>query len=898
MPENNPGEPILIRRDIKILNIEIKKLARQLADSQKSLDSKSSKKTSNKTGSFLERHGYGAEDMIDAFTSKAPLIGLGIKFLLDKKKTEKAKKGLLDAQNQFAFLIKQRDKLLKMREDNSPEQLFKKRKRRKGKRIFDSDDVEEIVSPRKRKRRKEQEERESKPEKEKKKKPEKVTPETFTPDEPKQSEDNIKTGEYEDVGNQDYAGRNYTKYDAKPPRPPTNYEPRMVSAEETRKKQEEQAELLKEILGAPERKKDEPIVTPPPPIVTDPPADWVAQQNAPKLLGPGKLQRKRGPKGQFLKGYDEGNLVPKQAGVIAGFGGINNTPEPKENTIPGEPKLLGGIEEVNSTLKTNLGDLQEVIVNIGSQLTKWHKEDIDKNEELQEQKGSDNSGETPKLLEPGNSITPKALQKNKSGGGILKKVTNLFKGGKGGAGEGVAGGAEAAVGGAEATGGLGGLAEGAAGAGSSAWLGLGAAAMGGLTALKLIDRSAFSKIYGKDKKVNGVSQEEWADLESEFLYDQGVDVKKPWYMPYQNWFGKVSETFDAFAKNDKTGGASFRDWVAIHYPNIAKKTFKKEEKDQHEDKKKEQKVPTSPKVSNFSEAVKPPVAPVMSPGVNSANPISSPASATNLESNIPAPPISEISKESNPVMKKASTKMKMSPEAFKNLTNSEGYATEPYNDPPGSDHWSIGFGHQIQPGENLKSLSKPQAIELLKKDIIKYEDAVNKAIKVPLTQEQFDSLVDMSYNLGPGVLTRSKKELADSKSKPKVAEILNAGGPNSNKEAAAKIQEYVNSKNKQGKPEFNSVLAKRRNSEALAFDKDAQVAMAPKTSPNTGQNLLSTNSQIEDKKAEQNSSKNTNVVNAPSNTQVNHTNVIASTTTPRNHDNTVRDTRGRNSVNT
>ncbi|PJJ59442.1 lysozyme [Hymenobacter chitinivorans] len=64
---------------------------------------------------------------------------------------------------------------------------------------------------------------------------------------------------------------------------------------------------------------------------------------------------------------------------------------------------------------------------------------------------------------------------------------------------------------------------------------------------------------------------------------------------------------------------------------------------------------------------------------------------------------------------------------------------------------TIGYGHVIQKGEeHLKTavLTEPEAAALLAKDLARYEAAVTGAIKVPLTQNQFDACVTMCYNIG------------------------------------------------------------------------------------------------------------------------------------------------------
>lgn len=73
--------------------------------------------------------------------------------------------------------------------------------------------------------------------------------------------------------------------------------------------------------------------------------------------------------------------------------------------------------------------------------------------------------------------------------------------------------------------------------------------------------------------------------------------------------------------------------------------------------------------------------------------------------------------------------------------------------------WTIGYGHtdaagppKVVPG---MTVTRNEAESLLKSDLIKYERAVSSAVKVPLTQNQFDALVSFTYNCGIGALQKS-----------------------------------------------------------------------------------------------------------------------------------------------
>jgi lysozyme len=83
----------------------------------------------------------------------------------------------------------------------------------------------------------------------------------------------------------------------------------------------------------------------------------------------------------------------------------------------------------------------------------------------------------------------------------------------------------------------------------------------------------------------------------------------------------------------------------------------------------------------------------------------------------------------------------------------EGCVLKVYKDIAGLP--TIGVGHLIKKGESFTTITMEQALQLLSNDVKLCEAAVNKYIKVPLTQNQFDALVSWSFNCGTGVLQTS-----------------------------------------------------------------------------------------------------------------------------------------------
>ena len=101
--------------------------------------------------------------------------------------------------------------------------------------------------------------------------------------------------------------------------------------------------------------------------------------------------------------------------------------------------------------------------------------------------------------------------------------------------------------------------------------------------------------------------------------------------------------------------------------------------------------------------------------------------------------------------------MKTGPKGIKLLKSFEGWRSKAYRDSVGV--WTIGYGHTSMAGPpkvtpNM-TITKAQGENILKKDLKKYEKAVNDYVRVQLTQEQFDALVSFCYNVGPGNFRKS-----------------------------------------------------------------------------------------------------------------------------------------------
>jgi lysozyme len=102
----------------------------------------------------------------------------------------------------------------------------------------------------------------------------------------------------------------------------------------------------------------------------------------------------------------------------------------------------------------------------------------------------------------------------------------------------------------------------------------------------------------------------------------------------------------------------------------------------------------------------------------------------------------------------------VSPSGRAFIQSNEGFSLKPYPDAGGQ---AIYWGHRIQPGETFNN-TRAQADQVFDKDIAIAESAINRNVRVALSQDQFDALADIAYNRGAGNFAKSA-----------VVKALNAG---------------------------------------------------------------------------------------------------------------------------
>jgi len=151
--------------------------------------------------------------------------------------------------------------------------------------------------------------------------------------------------------------------------------------------------------------------------------------------------------------------------------------------------------------------------------------------------------------------------------------------------------------------------------------------------------------------------------------------------------------------------------------------------------------------------------------------------------------------------------MSISAKGLNFIKSFEGEKLKAYRDSGGK--FTIGYGttfnhdagRKVQEGDII---DKETALRWLRLDAGKFAEGVKKLVKVPINQNQLDSLTSFSYNLGLGTLQGSD-----------LLKFLNQGKP---KEVVAEqFLIYNKAKNSAGIKVVNPGLTRRRNEEKALF---------------------------------------------------------------------------------
>lgn len=168
----------------------------------------------------------------------------------------------------------------------------------------------------------------------------------------------------------------------------------------------------------------------------------------------------------------------------------------------------------------------------------------------------------------------------------------------------------------------------------------------------------------------------------------------------------------------------------------------------------------------------------------------------------------------------------ISPEGLTLIKQWEGCRLTAYKDVAGV--WTIGYGSTGAHVRAGMTISQAEADALLVADLARFERAVEKLVKVPLSDGQFAALVSFAFNVGEGALQKStllkKLNAGNYDAVPgELAKWVNAGGK--------KVQGLVNRRAAEAglwaKGSFvssNTVEAKPAKPPVLTIDNAVKVA--------------------------------------------------------------------------
>lgn len=111
--------------------------------------------------------------------------------------------------------------------------------------------------------------------------------------------------------------------------------------------------------------------------------------------------------------------------------------------------------------------------------------------------------------------------------------------------------------------------------------------------------------------------------------------------------------------------------------------------------------------------------------------------------------------------------MKISENGLNLIISFEGFCPKATKAVKTEKYYTIGYGHYGKDVDEKQTITKEEALTLLKKDIKRFETKVMKYNDCyNFTQNEFDSLVSFAYNVGnidklTAKGTRTKKEIAD-----------------------------------------------------------------------------------------------------------------------------------------
>jgi lysozyme len=120
-------------------------------------------------------------------------------------------------------------------------------------------------------------------------------------------------------------------------------------------------------------------------------------------------------------------------------------------------------------------------------------------------------------------------------------------------------------------------------------------------------------------------------------------------------------------------------------------------------------------------------------------------------------------------------------------------------------YWTIGFGHYGADVKEGQKITEGQALILLNKDMAAAVKAVDAVAHPSLNQSQFDAMVDLVFNVGPGAIAASTG----------TGKALRAGDVATLRQ---KLPQFINQRNKAGELVPVTGLRRRATGRLALFD--------------------------------------------------------------------------------
>lgn len=117
--------------------------------------------------------------------------------------------------------------------------------------------------------------------------------------------------------------------------------------------------------------------------------------------------------------------------------------------------------------------------------------------------------------------------------------------------------------------------------------------------------------------------------------------------------------------------------------------------------------------------------------------------------------------------------MNLSPAGDKLIKDFEGFRAKAYKDSKGI--WTIGYGTIRVDGKPVvegMTCTLEQALEWKRQDLARFLPAIERLVKVPLTQNQIDAIVSFVYNVGDGAFASSSLLRAINSKQPVTADLF------------------------------------------------------------------------------------------------------------------------------